>query len=125
MTDYIIVGCGLAGIAFAETAIRNGKTVLVFDNETQTSSSVAAGIYNPVILKRFTGLAHAQEHLDEMNRYYQDLEGKLGLKLNHRLPVLRKFSSIEDQNNWFIAADKPALAPFLSTNLVTTIFDGI
>jgi len=29
MTDYIIVGAGLAGICFAETALQNGKTILV------------------------------------------------------------------------------------------------
>ncbi len=125
MTDYIIVGCGLAGIAFAETSINAGKSVVVFDNDTQTSSTVAAGVYNPVVLKRFTSLAHAQEHLDEMNLFYDRLESKLNLKLNFRLPVLRRFTSIEDQNNWFIAADNPALAPFLSTDLIDAKFSGI
>jgi len=35
------------------------------------------------------------------------------------MPILRKFFSIEEQNNWFVASDKKNLAPFLSTNLIT------
>src|SRR5690606_9864285 len=125
MTDYIIVGCGLAGIAFAETALRNGKSIMVFDNDSQTSSNVAAGIYNPVILKRFSGLANAQQQLDQMSDFYNVLESKLNVQLNFPMPVLRKFTSVEDQNNWFLASDKPALAPFLSTRIITKKFDGI
>lgn len=52
--DYIIVGCGLAGIAFCEQLRQNNKSFVVFDNSSQHSSTVAAGLYNPVILKRFT-----------------------------------------------------------------------
>ena len=38
---------------------------------------------------------------------------------------LRKFFSIEEQNNWFAASDKVALAPFLSTELITKKYSGI
>jgi hypothetical protein len=41
------------------------------------------------------------------------------------LPILRKFFSIEEQNNWFAASDKPLLAPFLSTKLIFNKFSGI
>ena len=43
MVDYIIVGSGLAGIAFAETALQNQKSISVFDNDSQNSTSIAAG----------------------------------------------------------------------------------
>ncbi|MGY8910456.1 MAG: NAD(P)-binding protein, partial [Flavobacteriales bacterium] len=49
--DYIIVGLGLAGLAFAEQLLKAGKTFLVFENHSQISSLVAGGVYNPVILK--------------------------------------------------------------------------
>ena len=32
MTDYIIVGSGLAGIAFAETLLQHDKSFIVFEN---------------------------------------------------------------------------------------------
>ena len=39
--DYIVVGCGLAGIAFCEQLKKNNKTFVVFDNYSQVSSAVA------------------------------------------------------------------------------------
>lgn len=125
MTDYLIIGSGLAGIAFAECALQNGKSILVFDNDSQNSSKVAAGLYNPVILKRFSGLSEAQEHLNQMNEFYKRLHDKLQLRFNHPMPTLRKFFSVEEQNNWFLASDKPALSPFLSTSLVMKNYKGI
>lgn len=125
MIDYIIVGSGLAGIAFAETALKNGKTVMLFDNHSQNSSTIAGGLYNPVILKRFSKLQQAQEQLVALQEFYDELEKKLDVKLNFRLPVLRKFFSIEEQNNWFMASDKPGLSPFLSTRLINKNYEGI
>lgn len=125
MTDYLIVGSGLAGIAFAEEALRNGKSIMVFDDQSQNSSQVAAGLYNPVILKRFSGIFQAQEQLNRMHAFYRTIEPKLNARFNFALPVLRKFVSIEEQNNWFTASDKPAMAPFLSTSIRTEKYNGI
>jgi glycine/D-amino acid oxidase-like deaminating enzyme len=35
------------------------------------------------------------------------------------MPILRKFFSVEEQNNWFTASDKANLASFLSINLIS------
>lgn len=125
MVDYIIVGSGLAGIAFAETLLQHGKSIRVFDNHSQNSSRIAGGLYNPVILKRFSGLQNAQEQLLTLDVFYKALAYKIDAKLNFNLPVLRKFFSIEEQNNWFAASDKPALSPFLSTKLINKNYIGI
>jgi len=115
--DYIIVGCGLAGIAFCEQLRAHDKTFVVFDDHSQQSSKVAAGLYNPVILKRFTKVWNAQTQLDLALPKYKQLEDLLQVKLDYKLPVYRKFKSVEEQNEWFIASDKPGLDGFLSTNL--------
>lgn len=125
MLDYIIVGNGLAGIAFAETALHNNKTILVFDNNSQTSSKIAAGIYNPIILKRFTVVSDAQEQLTLLNNFYSKLEVKLNVKFDFKMPVFRKFFSVEEQNNWFIAQDNPKISPFLHPALNFSIFKNI
>lgn len=125
MIDYLIVGSGLAGIAFAETCIQNGKSIFVLDNHSQNSSKVAGGLYNPVILKRFSKLENAQEQLILLNSFYSAIERRIDAKINFPLPILRKFFSIEEQNNWFIASDKIGLAAFLSTNLLFKRYDGI
>ena len=111
MLDYIIVGSGLAGIAFAEKALQNNKSILLFDNQSQNSSRIAGGLYNPVILKRFSEVWQAQEQLQLLDEFYQALELKLNIKVDHKIPILRKFFSIEEQNNWFAASDNKNLAP--------------
>lgn len=125
MLDYIIVGNGLAGIAFAEAALHNNKYILVFDNNSQTSSKIAAGIYNPIILKRFSVVGEAQEQLTLLKYFYSNLEKKLNIKLDYQIPVLRKFFSVEEQNNWFLAHDKPILTPFLDATLCFSNFNNI
>ena len=53
------------------------------------------------------------------------IESKLQTKFNFKLPILRKFFSIEEQNNWFAASDKINLAPFLSTKIISKKYKGI
>ena len=118
MLDYIIVGSGLAGIAFAETLLQNNKTFMVFENQSQNSSRIAAGLYNPVILKRFSQVWNANQQLKIAKEFYKNIEAKLHLQVDFEMPIYRKFFSIEEQNNWFAASDKPALAPFLSSRVI-------
>lgn len=125
MIDYLIIGSGLAGISFAEIALRNDKSIFVLDNNSQNSSKIAGGLYNPVILKRFSEVWKAQEQLILMHEFYTLIEKKLKCKVDFKRPILRKFFSVEEQNNWFAASDKVGLAPFLSTELISKKYLGI
>ena len=125
MVDYLIIGSGLAGISFSEIALQHHKSILVIDNSSQNSSKIAGGLYNPVILKRFSEVAQAKEHLLIMNEFFANLEKKLDCKVDFKMPILRKFFSIEEQNNWFLASDKVNLTPFLSTNLISKNYASI
>ncbi len=116
--DYIIVGCGLAGIAFCEQLRKNHRSFVVFDNNSQVSSSVAGGLYNPVILKRFTPVWKSEIQIKTSIPMYLDIERRLGVRLDYKIPVLRLFKSIEEQNNWFTASDKLGLSPWLSTSII-------
>ena len=118
MIDYLVVGLGLAGISFCDTLEANGKTFKVLSNESQQASVVAGGLYNPVILKRFTLAWRADEQLALALPFYLELERKLKISLDYKLKVLRRFASIEEQNMWFEAADNPKLQPFLATKLL-------
>ena len=116
--DYIVVGCGLAGINFCERLSEAGRTFVVFDNKTQHSSVVAGGLYNPVVLKRFTSVWKSKEQLILASKVYKDLEHKLSIQLDFKLPVRRIFHSSEEQNNWFVASDKVELSQYLSAKLL-------
>lgn len=119
MVDYLVVGLGLAGTSFCETLFKNKKTFVVFNDGSQTSSLVAGGLYNPVILKRFTLSWKAQEQLPFATNFYAELEHRLAIKFDAKLPVLRRFSSAEEKNLWFEASDRQHLAAYLSTDLMS------
>jgi|TARA_B110000967_G_scaffold148159_1_gene151734 glycine/D-amino acid oxidase-like deaminating enzyme len=116
--DYIIVGSGLASIMFAEQLRLHNKSFLVISNRSQQASVVASGLYNPVVLKRFTATWNAAAHLELAIPKYAALEQLLGLKLDYVLPIHRVFNSVKEQNNWFLACDKPLLTNFLNPKLV-------
>lgn len=125
MIDYIVVGLGLAGLAFCEQLEKDGKNYVVFENNSQCSSTVAGGLYNPVILKRFTSVWNADEQLSVALPFYEKLEEKFNKQFDQKIEVLRRFASIEEQNMWFEASDKPKLSPYLDTELIANTNEAI
>ncbi|WP_366140167.1 FAD-binding oxidoreductase [uncultured Tenacibaculum sp.] len=123
--DYIIVGLGLAGISFAEILERNNKSFVVFEDNSQNSSIVAGGVYNPVILKRFTPVWNGHKQIELAKPFYKNLEEKLSTQLDYEFPTKKVFNSIGDENNWFIASDKPMLAQYMLPKVLKGKIDGI
>ena len=117
MVDYLVVGLGLAGMAFCDVLEQQGRSFICISDDSQQASVVAGGLYNPVILKRFTPAWRAGEQMEMAIPFYTRLEDKLQIPLDYKLPVLRRFTSVEEQNNWFQAADRPQLQPFLSLKI--------
>ena len=109
---------GLAGISFCEQLERNNQSFKVVTDDSERASLVAGGLYNPVILKRFTLAWKADVQMNLIPEFYKGLEIKLGTKLDHKVKMYRKFASIEEQNLWFEACDKPGLESFLSPAIV-------
>ncbi|WP_282085127.1 NAD(P)/FAD-dependent oxidoreductase [Aquimarina algiphila] len=118
MLDYIVVGFGLSGLSFVEQLDLAGKSYKVYENYSQKSSRVAGGLYNPVILKRFTLAWQGDKHMEEAVPFYKHIETKLQQSFVSQLPVLRRFNAVEEQNAWFEASDKPFLNEFLSSELI-------
>ncbi|MEZ7496114.1 FAD-dependent oxidoreductase [Leeuwenhoekiella aequorea] len=116
--DYIIVGFGLAGMAFCDQLSRTKLRYVVIDGQRDAASRVAAGLINPVTLKRYTMPYKGEEQFDMASSYFQRLAASYDKETFEILPVLKIFSSIEDQNNWFEASDKPVLRRFLNEKLV-------
>ncbi|WP_375241983.1 NAD(P)/FAD-dependent oxidoreductase [Lacinutrix sp.] len=115
--DYIIVGCGLAGISFCEQLISNNKSFIVIDDNSQQSSTVAGGLYNPVTLKRFTPVWQSKVQLALALPMLTILEKRLNIKLDFKVPVRRRFTSLEEQNNWFSRSDREGLSDYMSLEI--------
>lgn len=123
--DYIVVGLGLAGLAFTKELEDQGKSFVVFEDDSQNSSLVAGGMYNPVILKRFTPVWNAIGQLNIALPFYAELENKLKGKYHYPVDILRVFKSVEEQNNWFIACDKPKLSKFMDPEIMHEKYEGV
>ena len=123
--DYIIVGLGLAGMAFSEQLEARNKSFVVFHNNEKGASRVAGGLYNPVILKRYSLPWQGVEQFDLAIPYFKELCEKLGIDAVESMPVKKIFSSAEDQNNWFEASDKPGLDRFIRPNVTRNDNDAI
>ena len=111
--DFLIVGLGIAGMTFIEHLRRFDRSFVVYENESQNSSLVAGGLYNPVVLKRFTPVWNTKEQLDYALPFYKDLEQAFGKQYDFPIDILRIFKSVEEQNNWFACADHPTLSEFM------------
>jgi glycine oxidase len=60
-----------------------------------------------------------------MKPFYKRIEDRLCIAFDMEIPIYRRFASVEEQNMWFEAADKPKLEPFLDTNINHEKFSGI
>lgn len=123
--DYIIVGLGLAGLAFTKELDKNNQSYVVFEDNSQNSSIVAGGMYNPVILKRFTPVWNAVGQLKIALPFYKELEIQFNKKYDYPVDIYRIFKSVEEQNNWFFACDKPSLSNYMIPKIVKENFYGI
>jgi len=123
--DYIIVGLGLAGLSFSKELENNEKSYVVFEDESQNSSMVAGGMYNPVILKRFTPVWNAISQLEIALPFYEELESQFKNIYHYPVDIYRVFKSVEEQNNWFVASDKKALSEFMIPSIIHEDHKGI
>ena len=98
--NYIVVGQGLAGTLLTHELIDHGKKVLVIDTKLKASASrVAAGLINPVSMKRCIP-AFPDYYLKEALNRYIELGKKLNFNFLNLKSLLRLFDSDETKALW-------------------------
>ncbi len=123
--DYIIVGFGIAGIAFAETLLKHNKSFVVIDNNQKGATATSGGVLNPTVLKRFTAAWNATQFLDTALPFYKAIEVRLSKQIIQEYPVYRILNDIEEQNNWIVTSDKKELSRFLSSEILKNVNPSI
>jgi len=123
--DYLVVGLGLAGLAFCSILEQNKKRFHIIDHNANLSNRVIGGMYNPIILKRFSPAWKAHEMWQQSILTYQYLERKFAKTYFQPFKIFRILKSIEEQNNWTVASDKVVMKEYMTTQLVHETISGI
>jgi glycine oxidase len=118
MYDYLIIGQGIAGTTLTHQLISEGYKVCVIDeNPTSSSSKIASGLWNPVVLKRMKKVWLADEMMNALIPFYQDIEEKTGGSFIDDQNIKRILNSVEEQNNWHEQSDSPMFSDILSSTI--------
>ena len=112
--DFIIVGQGLAGTCLASELIERGKSVVVFDSPKLPSSSmIAGGLFNPITGRNMVLTWKANLLFPFLQKFYKNLENKLGKHFLFNLPLYRPFATNEELNGWQGKSAEDRYAPFV------------
>lgn len=115
--DFFIAGQGLAGTLLSWFLRRQGARVDVADDGHRTASStVAAGILNPVTGRYFVKSWRYEALWPVAVETYRALEAELGVPILHPMPVLRALATPGDENAWAAKLSDPALLPFVGSD---------
>ncbi len=112
--DCIVVGLGLAGIHLSfELQKRNYSVHHIHANLPGESTSVAAGLINPITGRRFVKSWMIEEVMPYAAERYIEL-GQL-LKSNYidRMHIVRSFQTASDENTWLAKTADSYLSQFL------------
>lgn len=98
---YIIVGQGLAGSCFAFECLKKNLSFILID-ETQgiKTSRIAAGIFNPLILKHFTLSWKVEAFLELMHRSFREFEALLKEKYIYDFSTYHIFRNSHEIKTW-------------------------
>lgn len=118
--DYLIVGQGIAGSCFALKLLQENKSFLVIDEITNQASSIAAGVYNPVVLYRFALIWQADLQMVLMHKYFENFEKLLQYPLNHSLPTFRIIKDENEIHAWKLKSQKEELQKYLDDQVYTS-----
>lgn len=124
--DFIIVGQGLAGTTLAHIFLQQGQKVLIIDNAAPiTSSKVAAGVWNPVVFRRYTYSFQAPQLLAFNSEFYPRIEALVGEKFYFPIQYYKVFSSKDDYTHWKVKTHEEEMVPFLGPEAQNVLDDKI
>ena len=113
--EVIICGHGLAGAVLAHHLHRRGISFHVFDRKCDgNASSAAAGIINPLSLRRDVLTWRAHEMLRISREFYEDLGEWLGARIWHPIELIKIFPTPHEEAQWRRAMSREETRDLLS-----------
>ena len=112
--DTIIVGGGLAGSILAMQHQLWGKSYVLFDGNWPKASSVAAGIFNPMVFRRLVKSWMADDILPYAEYFYKQFETDLNAHFFYPLSYYKLLGK-DEAEFWLRRAQHGENKPYLSS----------
>lgn len=107
---YYIIGQGIAGTILSMRFYEAGIPFILIDEPSFSQSSrIAAGLANPVVLKRQKWVADAEKFISVAPDFYKKWEEKLDTRFFHSVALEHIFHSAGEINDWQSNSEKPHL----------------
>ena len=124
--DYFIIGQGIAGTILAHSLEKQGYTYCIIDaDHPETSSKVAAGLFNPVTGKRVVKTWKADYLFPYAASFYTTLEKQLKASFYHPKEIYKPYNSIEEQNDVIAKTAEKRLSPYISLEVNNDFFQPV
>lgn len=117
-TDYLIIGQGLAGTFLTHELLRLNRDCIVIDPDTHNASKTAAGMVNPVVLKRFSPVWQGKAQILTARQTVAELEEKLQTPLDYHFPIYRIFHNENEKQTWGKKALDDTLSELLDNDFI-------
>jgi glycine/D-amino acid oxidase-like deaminating enzyme len=112
---YLIVGQGIAGTVLAHTLEdENLDFHIIHQSQPGESSSIAAGIMNPITGKYFVKSWQIDLLLPFARIKYQSWEEKLQCAFYHPRILLRSIHDVAEQNDWLSKTADPSVKHYIA-----------
>jgi len=101
MQKFLIVGNGLAANVIAHTLKNNNLTFNIIGNSALSNcSKIAAGIWNPVVFMRMTKSWMADELINYLIPFFENIEKKFSKKIITHRPIIKFFFEEQEKTLW-------------------------
>lgn len=125
MTDFLIVGRGLAASVIMHRFAGAGISFKTIGKEDMSlSSQVAGGMWNPVVFKRMTLSWMAETLVPELLEFYKECERQSGKKILYQRNIAKPFGEEQEKSLWKKKAVNE-LAGFLDPDSIATEEDDL
>ncbi len=122
MNTIIVVGGGIAGSTMAYTLLQAGhKVVLINNTQLPYASSVAAGLYNPIVFKRIVPTWLANEVIPYCKQFYTNVETNTNASFHFNIPILKLLTEQQEVDLWHKQQLNATIAPWLGSTTTHTI----
>jgi glycine/D-amino acid oxidase-like deaminating enzyme len=123
--DAIIVGQGISGSLLSAEFLKNGKTVLVIDEEKEiTSSKVSAGLYNPIVFKRVVKSWMIDELLPVLHECYKYMESCCNQTFHTKRKIVKVFVNDEEKAQWLKKTEDENFNQYLGKEISEQDYNG-